>query len=303
MEQQVIEQLHKFGKIMENEAMSNYTKMRVGGVARIILVPESIEQLADALQYLQAQGIAHKMIGKGSNILVSDRNYDGVIILLQHTLEAIEIDEAKAQIVVESGFSLVKLSQIAARHNMAGLAFASGIPGSVGGAVFMNAGAHGSDTAAILTGVDYLDECGTLHHLDNEACQFSYRTSIFQQHREWTIVRAYYQLEHGDKAEILAQMQEWKGRRVKTQPYAKPSCGSVFRNPLPQHAGQLIESLGLKGTRIGGAEVSPMHANFIINTGSASADDIMDLINLVKKQVKDAYGVDLHTEVELFNWE
>jgi UDP-N-acetylmuramate dehydrogenase len=182
---------------------------------------------------------------------------------------------------------------------MSGLEFASGIPGSVGGAVYMNAGAHGSDISKILTRAHILFEDGTMEWISNEEMKFSYRTSVLQKIRPGIVVEATFQLVEGDKAAIVSQMLKNKDYRKDTQPWNFPCAGSIFRNPLPNYAGKLIEVAGLKGYSIGGAKISEMHGNFIVNSGNATASDVLALIQYVKDTIYSLYEIKMETEVEI----
>lgn len=209
-------------------------------------------------------------------------------------LEINDVDEVR----VGGGYSLIKLATVVSKKGLSGLEFAGGIPGTVGGAVYMNAGAHGSDISSILKKARVLYPNGELKWIDNENMEFSYRTSRLQ--KEGGIcVEAIFQLEKGDRTKIVAEMQKNKDYRKQTQPWNFPSCGSVFRNPLPHYAGQLIEKSSLKGFQIGGAQVSEIHSNFIINKGGATASDVLELISYVKETVYKNFGVTMEAEVKL----
>lgn len=194
---------------------------------------------------------------------------------------------------------LLKLSTLLSRQGLAGLEFASGIPGSVGGAVYMNAGAHKSDISNVLSKALILFENGTIEWLMNREMEFSYRTSVLQTKRPGIILEAEFQLQVGKREEIVRNMQKNKDYRRETQPWNHPCAGSVFRNPLPEFAGNLVEKAGLRGYQIGGAQISEMHGNFIVNTGGASAQDVLSLIALIKHTIKEKFGIDMHTEVEI----
>jgi UDP-N-acetylmuramate dehydrogenase len=202
------------------------------------------------------------------------------------------------EVTVGGGVSIITLATILAREGYKGLEFAGGIPGSVGGSVFMNAGAHGAEMADIIKKALILFPDGTMKWLSNEELGFSYRTSVLQE-KGGICVEAVLTLDQGSKDEIMAALKKNKDYRRQTQPWNFPCCGSVFRNPLPNYAGQLIESSGLKGTKVGGAQISDMHANFIVNTGEATAQDVLDLIDAIKKKVKEEKGIELETEVEI----
>ncbi|HET7615677.1 MAG TPA: UDP-N-acetylmuramate dehydrogenase, partial [Bacillales bacterium] len=203
------------------------------------------------------------------------------------------------EVTVGGGYPLVALSAIISRKGLSGLEFAGGIPGSVGGAVYMNAGAHGSDVSEILKKAQILFEDGSVRWLSREEMAFSYRTSILQS-KPGICISAVFQLEKGDRDKIFGEMKEHKDYRRRTQPFDR-CCGSVFRNPLPEHAGHLIESAGLKGYRIGGAQVSELHANFIVNTADAKAKDVLHLIDHIQKNIREKFQVNLQTEVEIIH--
>ncbi len=237
------------------------------------------------------------MIGRGSNLLVSDGGIEGAVLKLGRGLDHLEINGT--EIKAGAGVSLVSLSVQISKKGYAGLEFASGIPGSVGGAVYMNAGAHGSDMSEILKQAHVLFEDGTLAWLSKEEMEFF--LSNFSASEEKTRYRtgSNFSIDRGDKTEIVERMQNNKNYRKDTQPYNLPCAGSIFRNPLPHHAGKLVENAGLKGHSIGGAQISPMHGNFIVNTGNGSAADVQALIQHVKDTVYDKFEVEMETEVEI----
>ncbi|WLD95067.1 UDP-N-acetylmuramate dehydrogenase [Alkalihalobacillus sp. AL-G] len=284
------------GTVLENEYMSKHTTLKIGGPADILIEPSSIEGIRKTIEIVMDNNVPWRAIGRGSNLLVSDDGIEGAVIKLGTGLDHLE--EEEDEILVGGGYPIIKLSTIMSRKGMSGLEFASGIPGSVGGAVYMNAGAHGSDIAAILTKAHILFEDGTMRWLSKEELDFSYRTSILQR-KPGICLEAVLQLDHGDREKIVNLMQKNKDYRKLTQPWNHPCCGSVFRNPLPNHAGQLIESARLKGRTIGGAQISDMHANFIVNVGDAKAKDVLDLIELVKMTIRQEHNVEMETEVEL----
>jgi UDP-N-acetylmuramate dehydrogenase len=238
-----------------------------------------------------------QVIGKGSNLLVSDKGIEGVVIKLGQGLDHLEIDGT--EITVGGGHSLISLATLISKKGLTGLEFASGIPGSVGGAVFMNAGAHGSDISKVLKRAHILFDDGTLSWLSNDEMEFSYRTSILQKKRHGVVVEVVFQLSSGDREKIVTEMQKNKDYRKGTQPWNFPCAGSIFRNPLPHYAGKLIEEVGLKGFSIGGAKISEMHGNFIVNAGNATAQDVLDLIQHVKETVFNLKGIKMVTEVEI----
>jgi UDP-N-acetylmuramate dehydrogenase len=285
------------GKIKVNEPLANHTTMKIGGPADILIEPSSIENLEKLMKLIIKKQIPWRAIGRGSNLLVSDLGIEGVVIKLSSGIDDLII--SGQEITVGGGHSLVSLSTIISKKGLSGLEFASGIPGSVGGAVYMNAGAHGSDISKILKKAKVLFMDGTIGWLTNEEMEFSYRTSCLQKIRPGIVLEAVFQLTEGDRTQIVAEMQKNKDYRKNTQPYNFPCAGSIFRNPLPHYAGKLIETAELKGYQIGGAKISEMHGNFIVNAGNAKAQDVLDLIQHVKKTIFDLYQIEMETEVEI----
>ncbi|WP_409305334.1 UDP-N-acetylmuramate dehydrogenase [Peribacillus sp. SCS-155] len=285
------------GKVIENEPLANHTTMKIGGPADLFIEPSSIENLEKTMKVINEYGIKWRAIGRGSNLLVSDKGIEGAVIKLGKGLDHLSINGT--ELTVGAGYSLVSLSVQISKQGLSGLEFASGIPGSVGGAVYMNAGAHGSDISNILKKAHILFEDGTIDWLDKEQMKFSYRTSILQNDRPGIVLEAVFDLKEGNKQDIVAQMQNNKNYRKETQPYNLPCAGSIFRNPLPNYAGRLVEDAGLKGHTIGGAKISEMHGNFIVNAGDGKAEDVLALIQHVKDTVFERYGIHIETEVEI----
>ncbi|HFJ9462468.1 UDP-N-acetylmuramate dehydrogenase [Bacillus cereus] len=285
------------GRVLVNEPLARYTTMKIGGPADILIVPKHVAGIEKTLQLVKQYKTKWTVIGRGSNLLVSDQGIEGVVIRLGEGLDHLEVEKHKVR--VGSGYPLIKLSTLLSRQGLAGLEFASGIPGSVGGAVYMNAGAHKSDISSVLSKALILFEDGTLDWLTNKELEFSYRASVLQTKRPGIVLEAVFQLQAGKREEIVRSMQNNKDYRRETQPWNHPCAGSVFRNPIPHFAGDLVEKAGLRGYRIGGAQISEMHGNFIVNTGGASAQDVLSLIELIKHTIKDKFDVDMHTEVEI----
>ncbi|MCC2378362.1 UDP-N-acetylmuramate dehydrogenase [Bacillus wiedmannii] len=285
------------GRVLVNEALARYTTMKIGGPADILIVPKHVASIEKTLQLVKKYKTKWTVIGRGSNLLVSDLGIEGVVIRLGEGLDHLEVE--KHRVRVGGGYPLIKLSTLLSRQGLSGLEFASGIPGSVGGAVYMNAGAHKSDISNILSKALILFENGTIDWLTHEEMEFSYRTSVLQTKRPGIVLEAEFQLQVGECEGIVSVMQKNKDYRRETQPWNHPCAGSIFRNPIPYFAGDLIEKAGLRGYQIGGAQISEMHGNFIINTGGASAQDVLSLIALIKQTIKDKFGVEMHTEVEI----
>lgn len=294
-------ELEKFnlGKIEKDISLSTLTTYKTGGIAKLVVYPNNINNLKQLLKLIHKHNIKYFILGKGSNTLFSDKEFNGVIIKLDK-LNNFEIKET--EIYVESGMILSKLVQASVKNELTGLEFAIGIPGTIGGAIYMNAGAYGNNMSNIVKSVIVLDEKLQIEEIPLEKLKFDYRYSIFQANKNLICVAANIKLEHGNHDEIASKIKENLLKRKNSQPLEYPSAGSVFRNPEGNYAGKIIEELGLKGKNIGGAEISSKHANFIINKNNASSSDILNLIKLVQKEVKDKYKIDLKLEQQLVNW-
>ena len=287
------------GKVLINEKISNYTTYRVGGKVRAVCFPKGEEELIELVKLLKNRQIKYFVLGNGSNVLFSDELYDGIIIKLDNFNK---ISIKRNTIEVGAGYPLIKLSNDAMRNSLVGLEFASGIPGTVGGAVFMNAGAYGEEMSKIVTSVRILTGDLKVIELSNKEMEFSYRTSFLQKHLDYVCISAKLKLKKGNKEEIERVMTERRNVRRETQPLTFPSAGSVFRNPTGMYAGKLIEDMGLKGFCVGKAEVSTKHANFIINKGNAKASDIKKIIDTIKAKALTKYNIHLRVEQRLINW-
>jgi UDP-N-acetylmuramate dehydrogenase len=285
------------GKVLIGEALANHTTMKIGGPADLFVEPSSVKGLETTIALINEFGVNWRAIGRGSNLLVSDLGIEGVVIKLGEGLDSLEIDGT--EVTVGGGYPLVKLATVLSRKGLSGIEFAGGIPGSLGGAVYMNAGAHRSDMSQIVKKAYILYEDGIFEWVTNEELTFSYRTSILQKERPGICVEVILQLKEGDTEQIKAELQKNKDYRRDTQPWNFPCAGSIFRNPLPDYAGQLIEKAGLKGFQIGGAQVSEMHANFIVNKERATANDVLHLIAYIQNEIKEKYNINLQTEVEI----
>ena len=273
-----------------DKPLSQLSTFGIGGPARFFIEVKKIEELQALIKYCYTQQLPFFVVGKGSNCLFDDRGFDGLIILNK----IVFCEFNWPMIHVGAGYSFSLLGTQSARQGWTGLEFASGIPGSVGGAVYMNAGANGTETCESLIEVTVVDETGDIQLLKREEMDFSYRFSTFQK-RKGVIASAKFMLRRCDGS----RQKQLKiiDYRMRTQPYHDPSAGCVFRNPVSHSAGALIQQCGLKGKQIGGAEVSLLHANFIVNKGGASSKDVLTLIEEVKKTVKEKTGVDLEMEI------
>jgi UDP-N-acetylmuramate dehydrogenase len=279
---------------IQNEPMASHTTFHIGGAADVLITVRNIDELRLVIGACRDEKIPFMILGKGSNLLVSDSGIAGAVIALDGDFRSISVDGST--ITVGAAASLTRLCTVALDHGLTGLEFAYGIPGSVGGAVYMNAGAYGGETKDVVTGVTYLTPEGELGTYPADQLAFGYRTSIFKQNKN-IILSAVYTLAPGDPAAIRERMDDVMNRRRSKQPLEFPSAGSVFKRPVGAFAGTLIEQCGLKGTSVGGAQVSEKHAGFIINTGGATCGDVMNLVALVQKTVKRETGFDLECEI------
>ena len=291
---------NKIGKMLHDVDMKKYTSYRSGGKARLMVFPKNERMLIKLLKYLRENKIKNKILGNGSNTLFSDEVYEGVIVKLD-AFNKVTFNGTK--VVCGSGANLIQVSAMALKKGLTGLEFASGIPGTIGGAVYMNAGAYKSDMGYIVESVKVITDKLEVIKLTNKEMDFHYRTSFLQKHPKYVCIEATIKLQKGDRAVMQEVVDDRRKRRLESQPLEYPSCGSVFRNPPDLFAGKLIEDLGLKGYRIGGAMVSEKHANFIINYDHATSEDIHSLILYVQSEVKKKYDIDLKIEQEFVNWE
>ena len=285
-------------KPRQNVPLAEFTTWRVGGPATWIIEPESVDEVLAALQWAKANGQPCQVIGAGSNLLIHDNGLPGLTLSLRR-LQGAELNSNSGVIEALAGEPIPTLARRAARAGLKGLAWAVGIPGTVGGAAVMNAGAQGGCTADWLEAVRVVPlQGGESFELKRDQLEFDYRHSRLQQ-ENLLVLSARFRLEPGhNPQELRRETNSNLSHRTSTQPYTLPSCGSVFRNPEPLKAGRLIQELGLKGERVGGAEISSVHANFIVNTGNATAVDINQLIELVQDRVEQRHAVRLHPEVK-----
>lgn len=277
----------------ENANLKRYNTYRLNAVCKYLVFPETKEILQELLKELSKYQEKYLVLGNGSNIIIKEFYYDGVIILL-NKLNQLTINDDKVE--VEAGYSLQKLALEVSNRGLEGLEFASGIPGFIGASIAMNAGAYNSSFADIVESVQVINPNFELVTMTKDDLDFSYRSSLFKKEKNYIITSAILKLQPGDADEILEKISKRRVKRIETQPLDMPSAGSVFRNPEGMHAGELIEKCGLKGYNINGAEVSSKHANFIVNTGTATGKDIIKLIEHIQKEVKKQFNVDLILE-------
>jgi UDP-N-acetylmuramate dehydrogenase len=298
-------QICRFADLQRDVPLAGYTSSRIGGPADWLLVVRSVEALAEAVRAAQADGLPWRVLGGGSDMLVSDAGVRGLVIV--NKARGVEFGEA-CQVYAESGANLAALARNCVARGWAGLEWAVGVPGTVGGAVVGNAGAHGGEMAGVLKQIRVF-EAGSSVQWPVERMAYSYRSSLLKRRASAgealpVVLAATLALEAGDQAQLSELADKFLARRKENHP-PEPSFGSTFKNP-PGHraAGRLIEAAGLKGTRVGGAQISPLHANFFVNTGGATASDVMALIELARERVWEAFGVRLELEVELVGeWE
>ena len=284
-----------YERFCKEKKLSELSTFGIGGIARYFIEVKDVQTIQAVLQFCTNERLPFLVVGKGSNCLFSDTGFDGLVIA--NKIDFIE-EEPDLQIYVGAGTSFSLLGTQTAKKGLSGLEFAAGIPASVGGAIYMNAGAQGQDTQTSLVEVEFVDEQGVLHRLNKSQMQFGYRSSPFQK-MKGVIVAARFQLQ--SKPEARKEQLDLLQYRIHTQPYHEKSAGCVFRNPQGHSAGSLIDKAGLKGVKIGGASVSEMHANFLINKEGATSQDVKRLIALVQHTVKEKYGVELETEIRI--WE
>lgn len=294
-----IEELKKYGVVKENISFSQITTIRIGGPIAYYVLPRNIVELKGLIKYLNYNRHDYKILGKGSNTLASDDRYEGVVISLLK-MEDYYIDDEL--IYCEAGVSAVRLALLALDNSLTGLEFIHSIPGSMGGLIYMNAGAYKSSISDVLETVFVLKNDEIVAMKASEL-DFSYRNSIFKRHRDWIIIAAIFRLKKGDKKEIKELMDNRKKRREETQPLNYPNCGSCFKNPESCFSWQLIDAVGLRGYQKNGITISEKHPNFIVNKGNGKAKDFLDVVKMIKEKIYYKYNVKMELEVELFGVE
>ena len=284
-----------------NEPLKKHTTFRIGGAADLLVTPQSEEQLVKLFKYIKENCIRHVIIGNGSNLLFSDEGYRGIVVKIGSELSSIEAIPCEDGMIINAGAGtlLSKLALFACENSLTGLEFASGIPGNVGGAVLMNAGAYDGEISQVLVRSTYLD-CENLSVCTKnfDEHDFSYRHSSYE-NDGYLILSASFLLKKGNKEHILSKMKDLNNRRITKQPLEFPSAGSTFKRPAGLFAGKLIEDANLKGYTVGGAKVSEKHCGFVINTGNATCEDVLGVIKYVQNTVFAKFGVELETEVKI----
>jgi UDP-N-acetylmuramate dehydrogenase len=280
-----------------NEPLKRYTAWKIGGPADALLEPASTDELIEAAQRAREHDIPVTILGGGTNVLILDGGIRGLTIRLARALTDVKI--ARTSVFSEAGVLYPALANISAGRGLEGLEFATGIPGTVGGAVYMNAGAYGGETRDILDWAEvYKPEVGAVERVPTADLKLSYRRSVLHERPGWVVLRAAYALTPGDPEELKARIKEFRAKRINGTP-SRPSCGSTFKRPKNDFPGRVIEEAGLKGTRVGQIEVSPVHANYFVNHGGGSAMDALKLIEHVKEAVRKRLGVELEMEVRV----
>ena len=288
---------NNIGNIKEDVDLTSYNTYRINTKTKYLIEPNNKEELINLINYINDNNINYFILGNGSNVILSFDYYDGIIISLKN-MNKYEFDNDKLH--AEAGCMLPVISKESIERSLTGLEWAIGIPGTLGASILGNAGAYLHEIMEYVISIEVMDKQGNIKVLNKDDITYGYRTTSFKENKEYIILSATLQLEQGDKEESLALVEDRRKRRMESQPLEYPSAGSVFRNPDKEHpAGKLIEESNLKGKVIGGAKVSDKHANFIINNGNATSKDIIKLINLIKKEVKDKFDIDLLCEQEI----
>jgi UDP-N-acetylmuramate dehydrogenase len=288
--------LHRlFPSAKFDEPLKRYTAWKIGGPADALLEPKSVEELVEATERAREHDVPLTILGGGTNVLIRDGGIRGLTIRLAKSLRGVEIEGTS--VTAESGVLYPVLANTTAGRGLAGLEFATGIPGTVGGAVYMNAGAYGSETKEVLDWADVVKDHEVIR-IKSEDLDLSYRHSALHENPDWVVLRAGYTLVPGDPTELKARIKEFRKQRMNGSPN-RPSCGSTFKRPPGDFPGRVIEAAGLKGTRVGNIEVSPVHANYLVNLGGGTAEEALKLIDLVQVKVRERLGIELEAEVRI----
>lgn len=296
--EQLIKLCEKFNcKYLQNEKMSLHTTFKIGGNARLVVYPQNEEQISELVKCAKAENVRLIAVGNGSNLLVDDDGIDACVLILGETFSQIKLIDDET-IYAKAGAKLIALCRFAYEHSLSGLEFAYGIPGSAGGAAFMNAGAYGGEMKDVLYKCEHIDKNGDIGFLENDDLKLSYRHSAYYDNGA-VITGLYLKLKKGEKSEIKEKMDDLIGRRRAKQPLEYPSAGSTFKRPEGYFAGALIEQCNLKGKSVGGAQVSEKHAGFVINKGGATCKDVLDLCKYCSDKVMEKTGVKLEMEIRV----
>lgn len=285
-------------KVLKNEPMSKHTSFKIGGNADILVKANTEEDVKSVLTFSNREDIPIYVMGNGSNILVKDNGIRGIVLMICIDTYKIEKQDKKVIATLGAGVKLAGFAQELLKQGITGFEFAAGIPGTIGGAIRMNAGAHGKEMKDIVVTTTYIDEYGNLKTISDKEQEFSYRNSIFNKHK-WTIINTVLEFEYGNKEEIQEKMQEYAKYRKEKQPITYPSAGSTFKRGEDFITAKLIDECGLKGYSIGGAKISEIHAGFIINIGNATAEDVLKLVEYTSKRVYEKFGKIIELEIEV----
>lgn len=285
------------GEIREQEPLAPFTTWRIGGPAELLATPATPDDIATALAWASGSAVPWRILGNGSNLLVRDEGVPGLVLRIRKVLDSVRVDGTT--IVAGAGAALPAVANRAAAEGLAGLEFAAGIPGTVGGAIVMNAGWHAHEVSSVVVRVEWLDAHGASRVVPREECGFGYRKSVFRE-RGGVVLRATFALVPEDPTVLKGRLDAYAASRKANQPTEVPSCGSVFLKPQDDFAGRLIEEAGLKGHRVGGVEVSTKHANFFVNVGGGTAKDVLALVEHVERVVLERFGVRLTREFEVW---
>ncbi len=299
----MIETIKKHADVLEDVPLNKYNTYHIGGITKYLVSPLSINDLVEVIKILDENKVPYFILGNGSNVVLSSKKFEGAIIRLNN-IAGIAIHPELSRAYAEAGAMFPKLVMESIEKGLTGLEFAGGIPGTIGGSIYSNAGAYNACIMDYIESVTVLNkETYEIEELEHEDITYSYRNTMFKEEKKYIVLSAKFYLKPGEKANSLAILEDRKRRRLESQPLEYPSAGSVFRNPDGDFAGRIIEECNLKGTSIGGAEVSEKHANFIINKDNATSDDVYELINLVHDTVLEKTTVDLKIEQEFIGWD
>ncbi len=290
-----INEIIKEGKVLLNEEMKNHTSFKIGGPTAVLIEVSNIDEIKNSIDLLVKSGVKYFLMGNGTNLLVSDDGYSGVILKISENFSDVKIEGEK--ITAESGVLLSTLAKKIAKESLIGFEFAGGIPGTIGGAISMNAGAYDGEMKDCVESVKVLDTSGQIKVISNEDMNFGYRVSDVIKNN-YIVLETVIKLKKGDMTEIIDKTKDFTERRTSKQPLTLPSAGSMFKRPVGYYAGKLIDDSGLRGVRIGDAQISEKHCGFVVNRGKATCRQVIELIQMVQKVVRDTYNVELEAEVK-----
>ena len=289
--------MNDFGEVLENVSLKDYSSFGIGGNANYLIKPRSEKELQKLIKYLKKENIKYIILGNGTNTIIDDSNFDGVVIKFDYFNE---ININNNIVTAGAGVSLGRLANASLKEDLTSLTFASMIPGNVGGSIVGNAGAYGHELMEYVQSVRVMDYDGNIYNLPKDDISFGYRYTSLK--GKYIVLSATFILSKGNREEATLELKERNAKRITTQPLDKKNVGSIFRNPEGYSAGKLIDDLGLKGIMIGGAKISEKHANFIVNENNATFEDVLNLIKIIKEKVKETYNIDLVLEPNIIKW-